>query len=289
TTLVLAGLLSGCITPTPQELEAAETARAQAAILLGSFEKAMQQKDVRLLQPLLAPTLRPREVRELENHARAAMLLEVYTGYTLDLEAAFARTHWQDWSRGDVQAWVRGTNQYDETFRDRFHLVEARGAWWIRGFRLDQPRAGDHIVPSDRIKAQILPKAAQLLERLKNRELATIYYDLPDDPAARNRMPTQTFWESIFQGDAPPAISVLDDIRVFHKLSISDWPDPRGDAVFVYVPPNGVGVVYEIPYAWPGGGVRELDVMRMEIRFLRREEGWIFCGLFLSGQAFVFS
>jgi hypothetical protein len=208
---VLAGLVSGCITPTPQELEVAESARAQATILLGSFEKAMQQKDVRLLQPLLAPTLRPREVRELENHARAAMLLEAYTGYTLDLEAAFARVHWQDWSRGDLHTWVRGTNRYDETFRDRFRLVEARGAWWIRDFSLDQPRAGDHIVPSERIKAQILPKAAQLLERLKNRELATIYYDLPDDPAARNRMPVQTFWGRIFQGEAPPAISVLDE------------------------------------------------------------------------------
>lgn len=280
-------VLAGCVTPTPEELEIVEDARTQTAALLESFEEVVTSGDPAKLEPILSPQ-RTTELKLLEFQVLQANWLEAYRGYELDAEKALAQTDWQIWLNRKVRVTVPGYNVFGEEVLDRFEFLKINDDWRIRDFKLQTPEPGDVLNPPDYIKKALQPVAAQVLENLKSNRTIPIMYMLPEDVRSRFREPRATFWDRLFKGGIPEFIPIFDDLETVEFLSIREWPAPD-DVSYGYAEGGGIMAVYEVPYAWPEGGITEPDIMRVEVVFLKGPEGWVLHTIYLVGEAFPWS
>jgi hypothetical protein len=278
---------AGCVAPTPDELEAVESARAQAVVLLKQFEEVVRSGDPAKLEPILSPQ-RTTRLKLLELQVVQANWLESYRGYELDAEKALAATDWQIWLNRRVRTTVPGYNIYGEVVQDKFEFLNIKDKWWISDFQLQRPEVGDVLDPPDSVKRELQPVAAQILEHLKTGGTIPIMYMLPKDAASRIRKPRATFWERLFSGGIPDFIPIFDDLETVEFLSVVKWPEPD-ELTYGYAEGDGIMAVYEVPYSWPDGGVTEPDIMRVEVVFLRRPEGWLLRTVYLVGEAFPWS
>jgi hypothetical protein len=278
---------TGCLTPTPEELEMVDSARAQAVSLLKTFEEVVRSGDPAGLQPILSPQ-RTTRLKLLELQIVQANWLESYRGYEIDAEKTLAQTDWQIWLSRKVRTTVPGYNIYGEQVLDRFEFLKIKDKWWISDFQLQKPNPGDVLDPPDYVKKELQPVAAQILENLKTGRTVPVMYMLPDNAASRIRRPRTTFWERLFTGGIPDFIPIFDDLETVEFLSVRDWPAPD-DLIYGYAEGDGIMAVYEVPYVWPDGGVTEPDIMRVEVVFLRRPQGWLLSTIYLVGEAFPWS
>jgi hypothetical protein len=282
-------LLAGCATATPADTQASQAASARAEELLNGFAGVIQAQDASRLAPLLAPNLRPKQQRELENRAGAGFWLERHRGYALDAPAAGARVSWRDWQHGQVHLSVNASNYYGDRFTDQFDLTRVDGQWYICDFTIRQPAADDPVLPPDGVKHQIVTQAASILARLRAGEMAPLLYDLPDDPGSRQRRTVQGRWDRLIHGAVPPSFPVFSDLEQFQQLFIADWPDPAQEVSFHFAPPNGITAAYELPYTWPAAGIRETDTLRLGLTFLYTGEGWAWYRIQMVAKAFPYS
>ncbi len=285
--LVSAALAAGCITPTPQQLQATQEDRAQAQDLLDSFAACIRRQDANGLRPLLAPSLATSEFVPLALRLEGASWLRRYEGYTLDAGPALQGVSWRHWDSGQVEVYVPVTNANGDRFTNRFVLSRGSKGWYIRNFSVDEPHPGDLINPPPAVAEQIRPMVTQLMGALRDGRIAEIWYDLPDDPTARMRVPVLSFWERLGSSDVPPAFSIMDDLSLVEKLRIAAWPDTSGPLELTWLGPGAVTVVYELPYAWASGpGPQSL---RVELTFTRQKTGWAFYTIRFHGAAVPYS
>ncbi len=125
------------------------------------------------------------------------------------------------------------------------------------------------------------------MSALRDGRIAEIWYDLPQDPSARMRMPVLSFWQRLGASDAPQAFSIMDDLYIVKRLRIAAWPDTSGPLELTWLGPGAVTVVYELPTAWPPA--RAGESLRVELIFVRRDEGWAFFTIRFFGAAIPYS
>jgi hypothetical protein len=288
--LLFAMVAAGCQPPiTAEDKELAELGRQQVARLLDSFVQAVRAGKHEMLGPLLAP-LKAGEGRRLRINLVQANWLELYDGYTLDYEEALDRVPVQTWKKRTFTIRVPGSNAFGEPLSDEFVLIYTPEGWKIRDFSLVQPQDGVPLHPPADILAEIKPMAAEVLQLLKDDEIVTIWYAIPkEDSSAHFRQTAeQGFWESIFQGDTPSHMSVEEDLKTLKYLSVWDWPNPD-DVTFAYAAGDGIMAVYTLSYTWPERGIDDLDTLRIEIIFARRDGEWQFRTIHLRGKAIPYS
>ena len=269
--LAATALATGCVTPTPMDLQAADEGRVQAEQILGSFAQALQQRDPQALEPLVAPYLRPLDVRLLKMKLVAGSSLGFYEGYAPDLARPLADVSWREWRDGMVVLQVPYADHYGVESEDTFRLHNREGRWYLVGFELKDVQPGDLLNPPDEVRELLGDKAAELMEKLKKGNFMEVFYEVPKD--AVYRRVERTWWEKA-TSDKPEAVSLMEDLEKLQMFTVLDWPEPE-EASFVYAP-GGVGVSYEIPYVWPAVGINQPDVLSLEFVFLRLGEGWLF-------------
>lgn len=285
--LATAVLAFGCATPTPQDLQAADEARVQAEQQLTSFARALRERDADSLVPLLAPHLRPPDVRMLQRKLLVGSSLAFYEDYLPDVAEPLADVSWREWQRGEVRVEIPYAEPFGEESEDEFTLVCGEGGWHILDFELKTPQRGDLVnLPQD-IRQLLGGEAAKLLDTLKQGRFMAILYELPEEPSSRYRPVKCTWWQRVTT-DAPRTVHVLSDLERLQKFTMLDWPPPD-EVAFSYGPGNAVVAFYEIPYVWPEAGIEEADVLRVEFVFLPREEGWVFFQLLLVGEGIPYS
>ncbi len=119
---------------------------------------------------------------------------------------------WRDWDMGLVQVSIPVTNANGNTFTNRFTFARGSQGWYIRDFSVDQPDPGDLIEPPPAVAQQIQPNVKEIMSALRDGRIAEIWYDLPQDPNARMRVPVLSFWQRLGASDAPQAFSIMDDL-----------------------------------------------------------------------------
>ncbi len=286
--VALTALAVGCATPTPRDLEVAESGGEQVKELFGSLAEAIRQQDAGLLKSLLSPTLKQRDAARLQVRVGQASWLERYSGYTPDIESALAGIHWEEWKQGRFSLEVSASNIFGDRLEDAFELVSVEGQWRILDVKMAEPQKGDLLNPPQRVKEDLMPQVRLILQLLKEGKTGTIYRELLHEDARRFRKPTLSWWQRWTAG-APPQISIYADLQSTRQFRFSDWPDADQEVAFAYAAPNGVTAVYEVEYTWPGAGIEEADLLRIELTFFPTEEGWVFFGIGLFGKGIVYS
>jgi hypothetical protein len=288
-TLVLAAavLAAGCMAPTPQQAQSAQADRLAARRLLDSFAACIRAKDASGLKPLVAPSLAPSELLPLCLNLEAASWLKSYDGYTMDAGPALDSVSWRSWETGSVQVPVTITNANGGTFTNSFTLTRGSAGWYIRSFTVDQPHPGDLIEPPPGVERQIRPTVQQLMGALKEGRFAEVWYALPDEPGAHMRTPKITFWQRLGGAEAPDVISLMGDLDIVRKLHLAAWPDTSGPLEMTWLGPGAVNVVYELPYALASDP--QSQSLRVELTFVRKDEGWAFYTIRFYGAVIPFS
>ena len=287
TVLALYALSVGCAMPTPVDRRAADEARAESEVLLTSFAEALRLGDPSVLDPLLWPRLKPREVRFLERKLATASWMDFYADYRPELQEPLADLSWRAWRRGEVSVKVPYADPGREETEDEFQLIRAEGKWYIRDFALKTPKPGDPINPPDDVRALLSAKAAEYLRNLREGHFMAVLYELPTETASRYRFVDRPWWKRLFS-DVPRAVYIMADLERVQRFTVRDWPAPD-EIYFVCAPGDGVMAAYDVYYTWPEGGISELDRLQVGFVFLIREEGWSFYQLRFSGKGIDYS
>lgn len=285
--LAATALATGCVTPTPMELEAVDQARVQARQVLDSFAQALRERNAQALDPLVDPRLKPRDVRMLKRKLIVASSMVFYEDYSPDLDKAIADVYWRTWTQDEASVGVPYSVPFGPEHTDLFTLTNKEGRWYLYDIDLRDSKPGELLNPPDDVKRLLGDKAAELLERLRKAELMGIFYELPSTPSCRYRRLERTWWEKAVQGK-PDVIHLLSDLEMVQKFTMLDWPSPD-EVSYAHAPGDGVAVFYEIPYVWPDGGIDKTDMLRVEFVFLPLKEGWLFYQLLLKGKGVPWS
>jgi hypothetical protein len=265
----------------------AEEGRQQVAALLDTFAEVVRTNDAQKLKTLLAPGLPEDTVEDLVERLRWLSWTRRYEGYTLDAEIALERVRWQDWSYGNFWLYLSGSNAMGEPLQDDLaELARAMGKWCIRDFDLQEPQPGDLLNVPASIREAMRPEAERLIGMLKAGKTLEIFYGLPRE--ARYRPPQLTGWERVTRDDVPEAISIYQDLEVFKRIMVGEWPPPGSPLKIAYGSRGRLVVVYELPYEWPTAGIHG-DKLRVEIHFVLQNGVWSFFQLRLFGRAVPFT
>ncbi len=285
--LVSAALTAGCMTATPQQLQNAQAARAEAQDLLDSFAVCIRRQDASGLRPLVAPSLAPSEFQRLAIRLEAASWLRSYKGYALDAGPALQHVSWRDWEAGRVEVYVPVTNDNGDSMSNRFVLTRGSAGWYIKEFSVAEPHVGDLIDPPPSVAQQIQPVVKQMMSALEEGNIAQIWYALPDDANARLRSPVLTFWQRLSASDVPSVMSIMGDLELVRQLHIAAWPDTSAPLEMTWVGPGAVNVVYALPYALASDP--RAQALRVELMFVRQQSGWAFYTVRFYGAAIPYS
>ncbi len=286
--VLLIGLTVGCAAPTVQNLQVAEQGREEAGRLLSAFGEAVRQDSPHLVEPLLAPTLSRGKAREILNCTEAVVWLRRYTGYKIDAEAVLRGVGWRKWESGAFWVKVPCTNSMGRRFKDRFALARVDGQWSIYDLELTGPRSGDALDPPEEVRKQLWPKIQVILDNMREGHISEIFYELPEEDACRKRSPKLSWWRRLLRL-SPGSQGIYDDLERLEEFLISDWPLAEEVYGLAYVPTRGIMAVYQVPYVWPEGGIREADILRIQIVFMKSGETWTFYTLRLSGKGIPYS
>jgi len=276
----------GCVSPTPQQLQVAQTAREQAARLLVGFQEAMRSKDGRLLRPLVAPTMSPTEFMWMGLRMEGASWLNVNAGYTLEVDRALQGVSWRRWHEPPVEITVPVRNANGERFKDEFVLAEGQSGWYIKDFTVRVPMPGDVVSPPAAVVEKIRPEANRVMAQLFRGEIAELYMMLPNDPASRYRTPQVSFWQRLTMSEPVRPVNIYDDLRRMKMLRITRWPDPTEPLEFTWIDYGALAVTYDLPHMWDGA---EPETLHIELVFIKQGTDWVFNTIRLSGAAIPYS
>lgn len=285
--LMAAALLAGCVSPTPQEAQNAKSARTEAERLLSGFADAMQAKDPARLGGLVAPSISPKDALALAAKLEGASWLRSYSGYTLEAAPVLDGVSWGDWNTGRVELTIPVTNDAGARFKNHFVLARVREGWCIKDFTVDQPKRGEPLDPPAAVVQQIRPAIQQTLKALQEGHIAEVWYSLPQDPAARYRMPVLSFWQKLGLSQGAGPISIYDDLATVKELPIAAWPDPAQSPELTWLGPGAVLCTYELPYAWASESGPQ--TLRVEMTFLKRNAVWTFYLIRFHGAPIPYS
>ncbi len=282
--LVLLVLAGGCAAPTEAQRGRAQFARQQLALALNSFSAAIRDDDVSRAMALLSPDVPPADRSGLKRALEQAVWLRRYTGYQIDADKAVSRIGRRSLRTGAVEIRVEATSEEGKGFVDRYAAIRKDGAWFVAGFVLQEPVEGERLDPPEGEADGIRAIVDDIFESLKGGRPAEVYVALPrDDPSAHTRVGRRFFWSKLF-GVRPKSYKILNDLYSFHEFQVLAWPDPQEDLPLLYVAGGLVVTVYEIPYAWPAGGVVGGDTLSTYLFFSRSAGRWRFQRIRLVGE-----
>jgi len=269
---LLGAALFGCAALPKGGREGAAAAQEQLSALLLAFEQAIVRKEPQRIRPLIAQRTLPSERRRLLQAAGRACRLQWYRGYRLDAQAAAANVASRAARKGQARMRVEATNSAGERFKDKFAVVREDGGWALRQFELREPLFGEALDLPDEDEDHIRRKLNLLLERLRSRDITSIFYSLPDDPTARVRPYKGGFWSRLFGSRG--GVRIFDDLETVARFHITGWPGPDDELALGYVSDHQVMAIYDLSYVWPEGGIVKDDALRVEVMLAEREDEW---------------
>jgi hypothetical protein len=262
-------------------LQTAERGKQRAAGLLSGLAEALRQKTPDEVVPLLVPDAPPARSRQLYAMLTEACWLEVYKGYTADVEAVLSGIGWRSWQKPTLAVTLVGLNDLDERLEDQVELAHVKGTWYISDFSLARPIPGAALDPPKADMEQIRSLVRQTMDDLKEGRAGSIYDRLPKE--TRFRRPELSFWQKLTGADDKP-VALLDDFTVVKRLHIRNWPRPEEFAL-AYMTAQRVVAIFDLVYDWPEAGIQEPDTLRIEITLARGPQGWSVYLVRLFGKA----
>ena len=237
---------------------------------LVEFSEAVSNKETEAAVAYLDPALPASARQRLRGAISEAMRLQLYSRYHLHPGRPMEGLSYEEVTRGRVRLKVPASNAAGERFKDRFTLVRRGAGWHIVSMKLREPVKYEVLDPPSREREATRRILSFVFEALKSGEAAVIIQRLPNSKNAHYRLGRQGWLARLLHLPAPVHSTYIDLHRVT-ELDILRWPDISGDLPLAYVGPLTSVAVFDIPYAYPEGGVYS-DTLRLEV-FVTREEG----------------
>ena len=265
-------LLSGCATTSSEQRASIDEARAGVSRTLSEYAGAIRNDDLQTIMKLFDENQSGLAQKQMKTQLEVMTWLELYSGYKIDLDKTLSGAKQKDLLEGKITLKVFGTNDAGRNFVDRLRMRRKEQGWEIQAVGIQPPPRGAALDLPDATVQKILPTLNKLLKAVKSGSAGTVHTMLPDTTMAQRRRVRPGFWGRL-KGKSPRDYAIYTDVHRAAKFDFARWPAPDEEPRWAYVGPAAVLALYEIPYAWPAGGVYD-DMLRIEVMITRDEGQW---------------
>ena len=280
---VLLALTVGCSQLTMAQRRQAQLQARKIARLSAGTTGHIDARNIEAAMAATAPSLSLRQRARLRRQFEQTTILKRYRGCRVDIDSLAEKLPSSRVLSGKVKAQVPMGNPRGQRWKDTYDFTREEEQWYVQAVDLVAPRRGDAVsLPHDEHE-QVRRILQQLIEHLRKGRTTAVMQMLPDTQRAHYRAGRGGLLDRLL-GRAGRPFHVWEDVERLSHFRILRWPQLQNGIPLAYVGPVNVMACFDIPYAWPGGGVYD-DVLRLEVMLRKAEDGWEIRFLRLFGKA----